>query len=194
MSNKSTNQHADLNQLYHKRKQRLHAPAAQKRQLMEHDLFTTPWQKWLHRAGQVAIAASTLLLVGLVAMQQYDMNHLPQPREYTVVEVHSLEAEKGLLSENVRHKYAQHYQAFLKQKQMFAQHHKKSAILQQLDDGWELKTCDEELVKISDELVSALYDMNSIESSLKAGDRVEIAFDITGIILGISRSEQAAMC
>ena len=194
MSNKSSNQQVDLNQLYQKRKKHVHAPAAHKRQLMEHDIFTAPWQKWLHRAGQVAIAASTLLLVGLVAMQHYDLKQVPKPQQYTLVEIHSLDNEKGRLSENVRHKYVQHYQAFLKQKQMFAQHHKKSAIIQQLDDGWELKTCEEELVKISDELVSALYDINSIDTSLKTGDRVEIAFDRTGIILGIIRSEQAAMC
>ena len=184
----------DLGQLYQKRKSKVRTSTSEKRLLMSHEVFTPPWKKWFHRSGQVAIAASTLLLIVLVAFQHYSLNnHLPQ-QQYTLVEIHSLDEKEGPLSENVRHKYAQHYQAYLKQKQMFAKHHKKSAIIQQLDDGWELKTCDEEIVRISNELINALYDLNSIETSLRAGDQVEIAFDRTGIILSIDRSNSATMC
>lgn len=194
MNNKINEKSADLNELYQQRKQHYRASASDKRRIMDSELLSTPWQKWFHRVGQIAIAASTLLLISLVAFEQYKLNKPDSAQEYTLVELHSLEEDAGSLSANMRHKYAQHYNAYLEQQQMFARHHKKSAVLSQFDNGWELQTCDQELVKISDELVEALHRMDTIEMSLKPGDLVDITFDKSGIILGIRRSNRAAMC
>ena len=194
MTDKPNNDTADLGALYQKRKSRIRSSASDKRKIMEQGLTQPFWQKWFNGIGQVAIAASTVLLIGLLAIQQTNFTMKEQKTEFTVVELHSLDTEEQPLSENVRQRYAQHYNSYLKQQALFARHHKKAAIISQFDDGWELTTCDKELVKISDELVNALYQIDSIESSLKPGDSVEITFDKSGIILGISRSKQVAMC
>lgn len=62
------------------------------------------------------------------------------------------------------------------------------------ENMWQLKTCDDEVMQLSDELISALTQIQQIDMQLNSGDVVEIAFDQSGIILGIQRSHAPLSC
>ncbi len=62
------------------------------------------------------------------------------------------------------------------------------------DQGWQLKSCDDEVLQLSNELIEALSNIKQIDAQISSGDTVEIAFDQTGIILGITRSGNYLQC
>ena len=194
MSNKSDNHPTDLSQLYQRRKARSSSPSSIKRKIMEHEVFKPKWHQWFSRTSTLALGLSTLLLIGLVYVQHTNLNQANSTHTYTMVEIHNLAPTEQPLSEHVRHRYAQHYNDYLKQKQVFAMTHHKPAIIEKMDGEWALTTCQQELVKISDELIQALRQLDSIDTTLREGDAVQIAFDQSGIILGITRNHSAKMC
>lgn len=184
----------DLSDLYQKRKQKHQSPSSVKRSVMSHSRQDQHWRPIFNRIGAVAIAASTLLLIALVTVHQGNLNKPVQTGEYTFVELHSLDQQVNDLASNVRARYAEHYNDYLKQKQILARHHKKAAVLNLYEDGWELTTCDQELVKISNELVLALQKIDKVGTQFSNGDFVDIEFDKNGIIIGIQQSPRYQHC
>ena len=95
---------------------------------------------------------------------------------------------------NINQRYTEAYNAYIKQKTDFALHHNKRAKLELTQDGWQLKTCEDNPMLISNELIAALKTINQIDTSLNSGDVVNIAFAHNGIVLNISQSSQPMLC
>jgi hypothetical protein len=184
-----------LNRLYQQRKAQNAAPAGIKRQVLaKHQAAMTSQQIW-RRMTHVAVAASTLLLCGLVFWHHYSWQSVEQEiatTNYTTIELHSLAPSKQ--SDAISERYAKHYNNYLSQQQVLAFHHKKQAVLQQTEDGWQLQTCDQQIVKVSQDLIDALRNIHQIEGTFKNGDNVEMRFDKSGLILGIKPSAKLAHC
>ena len=184
----------DLSELYNKRKQKHRAPASIKRAVLIENRHSTSFLPSLNRLTGVAIAASLLLLVSLVVVQQRDWQYGTPTVEYTLVEIHSLDQNPVAVAENVRQKNAQHYANYLLQEQILARHHRKSAVLNVASQGWELATCEQELVKISAELVASLQQLDRVGTQFKTGDFVSIDFDKNGLIVGIYPAASLPHC
>ena len=108
--------------------------------------------------------------------------------------MHTLASQPSSPRESINSRYAEHYQQYLSQQALLAQHHSRPSRLNIRDGKWELRTCDEELLSISGELVAALHEIGQVDAVLKTGDPVEVLFARSGIILGIRASEQTMMC
>jgi hypothetical protein len=186
------NEHTDdsLEQLYANRKLQHSAPASIKRHVLtkQQDNHSTAYI--FKRISYVAVAASTLLLMSLLLIQHSDQ--VSTELKYQVVQLHTLDTER--LSESINNRYADHYKNYLTQQKTYAAHHRTKATLQLMDDGWQLKSCDNEVLQLSKELIAALSNIQQIDTNIGNGDAVEIAFDQTGIILGISRSGNHLRC
>lgn len=181
-------------ELYQQRKSRHKANSSMKRHTLAQAESASNWSGIFNRFQHVAIAAGTLLLVGLVALQSYELRQAGPEIEYTSVQIHSLESDQKQDYAQIKVLYDQHRDDYLKQKVILASHHKKAAFLSQFDDGWELKTCDQELVKISSELVQILKEMKLINPQIKRGDSVQIAFNVNGLIVGIEPAKNNLQC
>ena len=188
------NQHNEdsLEQLYTKRKLQHSAPASIKRKVLAQQQDNQSTVYIFRRISYVAVAASTLLLLSLLLIQQ--PNQVSSELHYQVVQLHSLETKTEDLPDSFKNRYAAHYKNYLAQKQTYAAHHKTKAALQLMDEGWQLRSCDNEVLQLSKELIAALSNMQQIDTNIINGDAVEIAFDQTGIILGITRSGNHLRC
>lgn len=195
MSNPNKPSDDTLHDLYRQRKNQHIAPASIKRAVLtKHQAKLNTQQIW-RRISHVAVAASTLLLCGLVYWHYYAWQ-ITEPQisgiQYTTVELHSLAPAKQ--SEDLTERYAKHYNDYLSQQNILAMHHTKQAVLRQTEGDWQLQTCDQQVVKVSQQLIQALRDIHQIDANLKDGDNVELHFDKNGIILSISQSRTYMHC
>ncbi len=185
---------SDLNELYKTRKSKYRSPASIKRAVLFKNTQQSTSLPSMKQLTGVAVAASIMLLVSLIVIQDNRWFQNSPPVEYTWVEVHSLAEDSVDLATNVRQKNAQHYADFLKQEDILEQRYKKEAVLQIVDQDWELKTCKQELVKISAELVASLKSMDRVGQQIGDGDFVSISFDKNGLIVGIAATPQLPHC
>ena len=188
------NQQSDdvLEQHYAKRKLQHPAPASIKRHVLAKQQDNQSTAYIFRRISYVAAAASTLLLFSLLVIQQSDP--VSTELNYQIVQLHSLDTNTEDLSDSINNRYAKHYNDYLTQKKTYAAHHKTKAALNLTDEGWQLKSCDNEILQLSNELIAALSNIQQIDTLISSGDAVEIAFDQTGIILGITRSGNHLSC
>ena len=68
--------------------------------------------------------------------------------------LHSLANKKQ--SDVITERFAQHYADYLAQREVLVMHHQKHAVLATSNNGWQLKTCDAQIVKVSQDLIDAL--------------------------------------
>jgi hypothetical protein len=188
------NQHSEdsLEQLYAKRKLQHSAPTSIKRHVLAQQLDNQSTAYIFRRINYVAVAASTLLLLSLLLIQQ--PVQVSTELNYHVVQLHSLDTNTEQLSDSINNRYADHYNNYLAQKETYAAHHRTKATLQLVDEGWQLKSCDNQVMQLSNELIAALSNIQQIDTKINHGDAVEIVFDQTGIILGIIRSGNHLRC
>lgn len=195
MSNSDKYPDEELQRLYQQRKAQYVAPAGLKRHLLTKHQSLMSSQKIWRRITHVALAASTLLLFSLVVWHHNTWQSLDQQiatTNYTSIELHSLAPSKQ--SDDISERYAKHYKNYLSQQQVLAFHHKKQAVLQQTEGGWQLQTCEQQVVRVSQDLINALRNIHQIEGNFKTGDQVEMMFDKTGLILGIKPAQKLAHC
>ncbi|MEP1444756.1 MAG: hypothetical protein ABJK37_01405 [Paraglaciecola sp.] len=181
-----------LQRLYVRRKSQHAAPTSIKRHVLTQQQDKQSTAYIFKRISYVAVAASTLLLINLLLLQQADQ--VSTHYQYQVAQLHTLDVEPESFSDSINNRHAEHYKNYLAQKQTYAAHHKSKAVLQLVDEGWRLKSCDNQVLQISNDLIAALSQMRQIDSQISSGDAVEIAFDQTGIILGITRSGNHLRC
>jgi len=188
------NQHSDdaLEQHYAKRKRQHTAPASIKRQILAKQQDNQSITYIFRRIGYVAVAASTLLLMSLLLIQQSDQ--VSPTINYQIVQLHTLDTDTENVSDSISNRYAKHYNNYLAQKKTYAAHHKSKAVLHLVDGNWQLKSCDNKVLQLSSELIAALSNIQRIDTQISSGDEVIIAFDQTGIILGITRSGNHLRC
>ncbi|MDO6694840.1 hypothetical protein Q4574_16200 [Aliiglaciecola sp. 3_MG-2023] len=183
-----------ISDLYQHRKSKVQATASMKRQLMQSTESKSKLYGWFSNFQHLTFATATILLLGLVAWQSYELRQSPDTLRYTSVEIHNIDEQSSQDYRQISQRYQQHYQDYLQQKALLASHHQKSAILTQFENGWELRTCDQELVKISKQLIDTLQQMNLINGNFKTGDSVEIAFNVSGLIVGIHANKTLLKC
>jgi hypothetical protein len=185
----------ELKQLYTQRKAQHTAPLSIKRQLLAKQQDNQSTTFIFRRMSYVAVAASTLLLMSLLLLQQTEPIRVDDG--YQIVQIHTLKQPASGQSVDIKHRYANHYQDYLAQKELYAAHHKTKARLNFVDDGWQLTSCNNETkatLQISNDLIAALSNIQQVDTHINTGDIVEIAFDQTGIILGITRSGNHLQC
>ncbi|MFT4941204.1 MAG: hypothetical protein ACI88A_004268 [Paraglaciecola sp.] len=199
MTEQNHDENTDLTELYQQRKTAYKAPSSVKRHIIRaakkkktvgfSEFNLTNWTKG------ISLAAATVLLISLVAIRNNDSNWFtPKSVEVSLVEFHSLNDENVPLSQSIKVKYARNFDQYLNQQQTLANHHSKNALLRLTDEGWELTTCNDELLKISAELVLTLRNVNRIEEQLKNGDRVDIVFNQDGHIMKILQANTLPHC
>lgn len=185
---------SQMSELYQARKTKHKATSSMKRSVLKQLEQGPSWLSAMNRIQHVAIAAGTLLLISLIAMQLHEIRQPTVDIAHATIESHNIDTGSSDNGNTLSQRYAKHYQDYLMQKALLASHHQKSGILSQYDDGWELVTCEQELVKISQELVDTLMKMDVINASLKTGDSVKIAFNVSGLIVGIEPSAAPLQC
>jgi hypothetical protein len=199
MTEQNHDKDTDLTELYQQRKELYKAPSSVKKHIIRAakkkntigftELNLVNWTKG------ISVAAATVLLISLIAIRNNDNHWFNQKSvEVSLVEIHSLNDEKVPLSQSIRVKYAYNYHEYLSQQQTLASHHRKNALLRLTEEGWELTTCDDELLKISAELVRTLINVNRIEKQVENGDRVDIIFDQDGHIISILQANTLPHC
>ncbi|GAB5379595.1 MAG: hypothetical protein Alis3KO_29910 [Aliiglaciecola sp.] len=185
---------SQMSELYQQRKSKHRANSSMKRGVLKNLEHSGSWFTAMNRIQHVAIAAGTVLLISLIAIQLHQIRQPVTQITQATIELHSISSQDSNEDNALGQRYAQHYQDYLKQKALLASHHQKSAILSQFDEGWELVTCKQELVKISQELVDTLKKMDAVNASLKTGDSVKITFNVSGLIVGIEPSPAPLQC
>jgi hypothetical protein len=184
-----------LTRLYQQRKAQLKAPPGIKRTMLSsHDSHNSANQLG-RRMGHIALAASTFLLILITFWHHSAWEGASEEfaqASYTQVTLHSLANKKQ--SDVITERFAQHYADYLAQREVLVMHHQKHAVLATSNNGWQLKTCDAQIVKVSQDLIDALRSIHQIEGHFSRGDLVAVKFDKNGIILGIEHSEQYQHC
>lgn len=181
-----------LEQLYTARKQQHPAPSSIKKNVRLKQSADRDLKKSLQRLSYAAVSACTLVLIGLIFVHQTRFNS--PAMQYQIVQLHSLNSESMTLSDDINQRYAKHYNDYLNSQKNYAQHHQKVATLKKVDSGWQLETCDQQIVSVSNELLLALSHINKLDTQLNTGDIVDIAFDQSGIILAIQHSGRVLQC
>lgn len=193
MAERNEQQEHSLEALYAQRKSEHLAPASIKKNVLLKQNATQDTKPMFQRIMYIATVACTLLLFGLFGLQKMDNSIETMPSHQ--VYIHSLTPELPESErEKINNRYAKHYQEYLLQQKTFAMHHKKRAALELVNNGWQLKTCDDQVMLISNELVAALAKINQLDNKLKSGDVVNVAFDIDGMILTIEQSNKPMLC
>lgn len=196
----------ELTDLYQQHKQETQVPRYIKRQVMvaaqkANHQTKGQWRSahWVSAIASVAVFA-ILINMFIISKNTVDtFNELTvdtQNRELVVGVVHRLESEvDARVAKNEREQqFDSIYQDYQRQKLAFSVHHQQVAKLVAVSEGWSLKTCDDQLVKISPQLVSLFVDWEQIEANITLGDQVDITFDNQGRITKISRVSELMQC
>jgi hypothetical protein len=199
MTEQDNHKDTDLTELYQQRKAAYKAPSSVKKNIIrtaknKQTISMTEFN-FISWTKGISLAAATVLLISLVVIRNNDTSWFNQKSvEVSLVEIHSLSDENVPLSQSIRVKYARNYHQYLNQQQTLVSHHRKNALLRLTDEGWELTTCNDELLKISAELVRTLRSVNRIEERLENGDRVDIIFNQDGHIINILQTNALPHC
>jgi hypothetical protein len=209
MSHKDKSLDAELDNLYQAHKQNTQVPRYIKKQVMVAAYKKasvggkTPWTttSWFAAAASVFVFA---LLVNMFVIRKdvYDLLDavaLVEPKQkghFAVEVVHRLDSEAPMMTaKNRRRKHLEKvYQLYEMRKATLEAYNKQEAQLVAVSNGWSLKTCDDEIVQISPQLVTLFVDWEQIEADIQLGDQVDIAFDSNGRITKISRISEVAQC
>lgn len=188
-----------LSELYQQRKCAYKAPSSIKRHIL-HAADKKKGTNWLNFnllnwTRGISLAAATAFLVSLIAIQRNDAFWLKKNIvQVQVVEIHTLANESHSISQDIQIKYAKNYQQYLQKQEFSAHHHRKKALLNITNSGWELSTCNLEIVKVSSDVLQALSNLERIEKNLVQGDNVDIYFNRDGNIVAISQSKDYPSC
>ncbi len=199
MTKHNEDQQIQLNELYQRRKSAYKVPSSIKRRIL-HAANKKEDSNWLNFnflnwTRGISLAAATAFLLRLIAIQRHDIFWPKQNNQQVqVVEIHTLADESQSLSENIQIKYAKNYQQYLQKQEFSALHHRKKALLNITRAGWELSTCNLEIVKVSRDVLQALSNLERIERSLRQGDHVDIYFNHNGNIIAISEAKDYRRC
>lgn len=184
-----------LADMYLARKAATHPPSAIKRQVLR--VATKPKvsaANCLQRLQYVTMALSTLLLVGVVVMHRDKVEPMPSALHYTTVELHSMESESHNQFAHLTVDYTSHSKRYQQQQAVMIAHHNKQAVLHRTTQGWELQTCDQQLLAVSKDLIDKMLEMKSVDDNIKAGDSVNIQFNQAGMIVSILPAKQTLVC
>jgi hypothetical protein len=154
------------------------------------------WLRWSKGLGSVAALGILVIVVWIGQSNSFLQNRSDEvvSTQYKTVNEHMLSTESQLASDVLRVKYDIAYKEYLVSQGRIAAHHQKSATLLVSEQGWELATCENELVKVSDEVLSMLAEIERIDLELVSGESVNIMYAMDGRIMQITRAEKPLRC
>lgn len=193
--NKNNREKSDvLNELYQRRKEKTVAPAAIKSSIfsgLKRSERAKQETNWFRLLSGVALAASTLLFVVLVSINQ---KNLHTDNVTKVIEVHRIQNEPTNPSERILISYQKVSSEYMARTQQLENFHRKTMLLTHFDAGWELENCDETIVQVSNQLVEMLSNGDMLVDTLPSGSWVEVFFDQHGHIRKIVKAEAPQHC
>lgn len=175
---------------------------AKKREIESHS-WSQEFVRWMGFSKGFSAAAALCLLVVVVWYGQNTMLLESEGdfastdfsiADFSTVKAHQLNTETQLASATLRVKYDEAYKDYLNQQGIIAAHHQTNATLRMSDEGWELATCDDVLVTVSDELVAMLKELERIDTDIQIGESVNIMYAMDGRIMQIIRANEPLRC
>ncbi|MEW9798381.1 hypothetical protein [Alteromonas sp. CYL-A6] len=192
-----TNQQDRLDKAYQQFKRRYHAPASAKRYLLRvargrsgGDEFVS-WGGWARAvAGGVA-----LLAVGVFVMMHTQVTRQRDMMVVSNVQLHGY-APSTVDTEIADHKRLQrvYYAQYLQQDRIMTARYSQSATVLQNQGELALTTCKDELIKLSDSLVSRMIREGRLPVALRPGETVTVGFDDDGYIVALRRLPEPRQC
>ncbi|MFT5277254.1 MAG: hypothetical protein ACI97K_000338 [Glaciecola sp.] len=172
--------------------------AAKKEELKKYSLSKN-FKNWLSVSKGLSAITALSMLVAFVWLGQSELMYQKSREglanvQYTRIQSHQLESESQLASEALRLKYDSAYKDYLNQQGALAAHHQSKAKLLMSEQGWQLATCDNELVEVSENVLAMLNELSRIDLNVVAGDSVNILFAFDGRILQILKSSEPLIC
>ncbi|GAB3013013.1 hypothetical protein [Bowmanella dokdonensis] len=198
-----TDQKDPFASLYRHRKHRTNAP----RQSRDYILAKAEDRKagarlqfnvWNWTLG-LSLCAAVLLLFRFVGDYRYQMQR--PTIEAQTVQLHRLNQEQNSLlasisqmKQQTRIELADNYARYMDNRELLSTHHSNYARLMNTEDGWQIETCEQQLLVLTRELVDQMQQRKLFEQDLKRGDQIEIAFDQSGRILAIKGRHTGQSC
>lgn len=192
MTNPSSPNEVDLEQLYSQAKQKSVPPhsiksktisAARKAEHPTNSMFS-----WLNLTFGVIATASTALLISLLTLQT---SYFQPSRNLNLVEIEYHDFEDIGLVEDAKVKlfsYAE-FRRDIEQKLGYEHTTNMLATLENTNMGMSFRTCHDTQVKLSGRLVGHMRELNKIDKDLIVGGNVSIYRDSQGHIMKIELTE-----
>ncbi|WP_156413625.1 hypothetical protein [Lacimicrobium alkaliphilum] len=98
------------------------------------------------------------------------------------------------MKQRTRIEQEKNYASYMQSQALLNAHHSNNARLVSIDSSWQIETCEQQLIVLTQELVAQMKHLKMLEQSLKQGDQIEIAFDQRGRILTIKARSDGATC
>ena len=158
---------------------------------------------WRRRSTEwLALAACALMIIvwQKPELLLYKIDQVQQ--QDTLIVVHYLgkehnQPESQIVNNNAKrqHLYQQAYQDYLKSSQLTASQHEQVYWRENIDAGWQLKSCDAVVLQINRDLLQRLQQEQPEQwQQLEQSQFVALKFGQQGQILGISQSHAAPNC
>lgn len=159
------------------------------------------WQRFNLLNWTVGVSAlSALLLLYQFVTIYLEPNHVA-PTQYQVIQIHRLHQESSptlndidRLQQQMTVLHADNYARYLQTHHILTSHHSQIAKLLDTNGGWELQTCDDQIVQITPQLVNAMWNAQLFDKSIQQGQLVNIQFDQQGRITSIHAAQTPYSC
>ena len=194
-----------LQQWYQQSKATHQMPADLKQRLSNHSpqKNVVDLTKWRRRSTEwLALAACALMIIfwQKPELMLYKIDQVQQQDNMIVVHylgAKNTEPDQQIVNNNAQrqHLYQQAYQDYLQSSQMTAAQHEQVYWRENIDAGWQLKSCDAIVLQINRDLLNRMQrDQPEQWQQLEQSQFVALQFGQQGQILGIKQSSAAPNC
>lgn len=193
MSDSEQNFDSQLQDLYQQRKRAHKAPSRIKKHVLlkaKRNARKSESSPWMNAA---ALAATLIICVWFAV--NVPVNE-PSPDNVALVEFHSLSGENKSGDNPVDRvfEYAKLQKDFQNSRNKKLAPPQIAEIMTIDEDEWLLKTCNNELLRVSSELIASLSEQQLVTPDLNSGEAVMLALNDEGYILDIRRQENLSVC
>lgn len=153
------------------------------------------WYDW---ATAYAASLAIAVLIGFLGFHHWSQQiWQPAPSLEITTIMHGYtdgELEPNTLTPSLRNKQALGWQAYQQQQLASSIIHNNVATLVKADNDWVLQDCEQNLIKISPQLISQLLNQHRLPTDVKPGDALQIAFNQQGFIVEIAAAGVPLQC
>jgi len=135
-----------------------------------------------------ALMAAAMAGIALFNIVVFNVKVNQAPTEWVSVEWHGYETTTQTNKEKLVAQKVKHYQNYQNAKTVAALQSTRPATIQSINGDWALLDCEQNMIKISEQLVAHLKQQNRVSVSLAEGDTVQLALNSDGYILRIKHS------
>lgn len=186
----------DLEALYRKSNERHRSPQHIKRAFTQKlTQKQTPFSFWSHYRSWFPLASAALVIVCIVGVIHYNNAYQVSPNQrHTLIAIEShgfIDAQSNIASYEQKRQF--YLQAYLQKERPLEVVSTRYATIQNAEDNWQLKDCNDALIQVSEALISQLKTESRIAQNITEGSQVELAFNKDGLILFIEQ-DKSAIC